>query len=287
MGGISGNSSEAEKIAPNGAGMLLSAENILKTEPGRGARERLAARPAGLANDCETKAGEVEMTQGKAVVVRGEDSPKRARAPGPFDNNGRPSKKREVMVSGAVPQLAEKSFKIEVQQMQTAEGQTQENMTCPGTEKSRMGNSSLSPVGVHSSRPSDISHERMDLSPSLPPDRQDRDHDDAGSGGSCEKLQSSSAGSSGEEADIDSCGGSASGEMATRRAHKGRAAVVCKDGHVTPAVHQHEGDCVVASRLLALWNAAPVVTKQTQAAPKETPVAPTPTQQKTAAPVTC
>lgn len=66
-------------------------------------------------------------------------------------------------------------------------------------------------------------------------------------------------GSSGEEADIDSCsGGSASGEAAARRLHKARAAVVCKDGHVPPQVHHHQADCLVASRLLALWNAVPI-----------------------------
>lgn len=79
-------------------------------------------------------------------------------------------------------------------------------------------------------------------------------NDDASKPGS----SAGSAGSSGEEADIDSCsGGSGSGEGAVRRMHKGRAAVVCKDGHVPPAVHQYEGDCMVASRLLALWNIAP------------------------------
>ncbi|KAI0563573.1 Myb-like DNA-binding protein [Gracilaria domingensis] len=70
--------------------------------------------------------------------------------------------------------------------------------------------------------------------------------------------RSSSAGSSGNEADIDTCsGGSMSGEGASRRFHKGRAAIVCQDGHVPPKIHQHEGDCMVASRLLALWTAAP------------------------------
>lgn len=67
-------------------------------------------------------------------------------------------------------------------------------------------------------------------------------------------------GSSGEEADIDSSsGGSGSGERASRRAHKLRAAVVCKDGHLPPQGQQHEGDCMVASRLLQLWTAVPVV----------------------------
>ena len=85
------------------------------------------------------------------------------------------------------------------------------------------------------------------------------DKDDKGSAGSSAK-QWSLAGSSGEEADIEtSSGGSGSGERASRRLHKTRAAVVCQDGHLPPAVHQHEGDCMVASRLLALWTAAPVV----------------------------
>lgn len=76
----------------------------------------------------------------------------------------------------------------------------------------------------------------------------------------------SSPGSSGEEADIDSCSaGSGSGEGVSRRLHKLRAAIVCKDGHVTPAVHQHQGDCMVASRLLALWNAAPMERKTSSA----------------------
>lgn len=67
-------------------------------------------------------------------------------------------------------------------------------------------------------------------------------------------------GSSGEEADIDSCSaGSCTGEGASRRAHKLRAAVVCKDGHVPPQGQQHEGDCMVASRLLQLWTAVPAV----------------------------
>lgn len=70
-----------------------------------------------------------------------------------------------------------------------------------------------------------------------------------------------SVGSSGEEADVDTCsGGSGTGEHTERRLHKARAAVICKDGHMPAARHQHEGDCVVARKLLALWNAAPVAT---------------------------
>lgn len=67
-------------------------------------------------------------------------------------------------------------------------------------------------------------------------------------------------GSSGEEADIDTCSaGSGIGESASRRAHKLRTAVVCKDGHLPPQGQQHEGDCMVASRLLQLWTAVPAV----------------------------
>lgn len=80
---------------------------------------------------------------------------------------------------------------------------------------------------------------------------------DRGNGASIEKPQSSYAGSSGEEADIDTCSGG-SDEATGRRLHKRRAAVVCQDGHVPPAVDQHEGDCMVASKLLTLWNARPV-----------------------------
>eukprot|EP00178_Gracilaria_changii_P010312 TRINITY_DN29_c0_g1_i1.p1 TRINITY_DN29_c0_g1~~TRINITY_DN29_c0_g1_i1.p1 ORF type:complete len:434 (+),score=44.85 TRINITY_DN29_c0_g1_i1:2370-3671(+) len=75
--------------------------------------------------------------------------------------------------------------------------------------------------------------------------------------------RSSSVDLSGNEADIDTCsGGSTSGEGASRRFHKTRAAVVCQDGHVPPKIHQHEGDCMVASRLLALWTAAASEPKQ-------------------------
>lgn len=84
--------------------------------------------------------------------------------------------------------------------------------------------------------------------------------EDKGDAGSTENPQSSYAGSSGEEADVDTCSGG-SGEAAARRLHKRRAAVVCQDGHVPPAVHQHEGDCIVASKLLALWNATPIAGK--------------------------
>lgn len=70
------------------------------------------------------------------------------------------------------------------------------------------------------------------------------------------KPATSSAGSSGEEADIDTSSGGSS-EFAARKKHKARAEFVCKDGHVPPAVQQHEGDCMVANRLLALWNATP------------------------------
>lgn len=67
-------------------------------------------------------------------------------------------------------------------------------------------------------------------------------------------------GSSGEEADIDTCSaGSGTGESVLRRAHRLRAAVVCKDGHVPPQGQQHEGDCMVASRLLQLWTAVPII----------------------------
>lgn len=125
----------------------------------------------------------------------------------------------------------------------------------------------------------------MEMSPPEPPELQM--DGGTGSGASIEKPRSSSAGSSGEEADIDSSGGSGTGEMAARRLHKGRAAIVCKDGCVPPAVDQHEGDCVVASRLVALWNAAPSVAKRTPTTPRETSAANSATQQKAAAPVTC
>lgn len=73
-------------------------------------------------------------------------------------------------------------------------------------------------------------------------------------------LAKKEPGSSGEEADIDSSsGGSGTGECASRRAHKLRAAIVCKDGHVPPQGPQYEGDCMVASRLLQLWTALPVI----------------------------
>lgn len=73
---------------------------------------------------------------------------------------------------------------------------------------------------------------------------------------------SSIGGSSGEEADFETSS-RGSGEAALRKIHKQRAAVVCQDGHVPPAIHQHEGDCMVASRLMALWNAVPVTRNTT------------------------
>lgn len=84
-------------------------------------------------------------------------------------------------------------------------------------------------------------------------DDMDMDDDDM-------RQTGSEPGSSGEEADIDSCsGGSGTGESASRRAHKLRAAVVCKDGHLPPQGQQYEGDCIVASRLVHLWTIVPVV----------------------------
>ncbi|PXF40765.1 Protein REVEILLE 8 [Gracilariopsis chorda] len=89
--------------------------------------------------------------------------------------------------------------------------------------------------------------------------------------------RSSSAGSSGNEADIDTCSAlSTSGESQCRKFHARRAAVVCQDGHVPPKIQQHEGDCMVASRLLALWIAAPTLPNP---APKDTqPAEGTPVQ---------
>lgn len=112
----------------------------------------------------------------------------------------------------------------------------------------------------------------------------DGDDVDKESAAGIDKLLSSSAGSSGEEADIDSCsGGSGSGETAARRMHKVRAAVMCKDGHVPPAVHQHQGDCMVASRLLALWNAGPMAMAGGTVQRKQTGAG----RAKAAAPVPC
>lgn len=92
--------------------------------------------------------------------------------------------------------------------------------------------------------------------------------EDWGDDGGADKPQSSYAGSSGEEADIDTCSGG-SDEAAARQLHKRRAAVVCQDGHVPPAVDQHEGDCMVASKLLTLWNARPIAGKMIAVVGKE------------------
>lgn len=90
-------------------------------------------------------------------------------------------------------------------------------------------------------------------------------------GGNLER--GSEPGSSGEEADIDSCsGGSGSGECASRRAHKLRAAVVCQDGHLPPQDQQHEGDCMVASRLLQLWTVVPLVRDRQHVGARDAPV---------------
>lgn len=89
----------------------------------------------------------------------------------------------------------------------------------------------------------------------------------------CGERIGSEPGSSGDEADIDSCsGGSGSGECASRRAHKLRAAVVCQDGHVPPQDQQHEGDCMVASRLLQLWTVVPMVTERHNVGAQDTVV---------------
>lgn len=298
LGGTSGNSSEAVEPARNGVGMLLSAEKMLKTEQRSGKNNVMSgAKVSTLQRDGEGRGGKDAVGREKSGGVAGEDvrrpiSRKRARAPDSLEKNGaetskqvHASKKRELNVSERLAHQVRASVDIGEEQ-KPVEAEPTDKTTGQENENMWVENSNMNPVGGYSAMPVHPPSGRMEVSPPLSPLRPNKG--DGGSGGSTEKLQNSPAGSSGEEADIDSCsGGSSSGEMATRKAHKGRTAVVCKDGHVPPAGHQHEGDCMVASRLLALWNAAPVVTKRVQVAAKESLAAPAPTQQNAAPPVTC
>lgn len=278
LGGMSGNSSDADKVVPNFVGALLSAENILKTEqPSGNGNQMSTSQVSTLPCHREVKRVEEAVVRGKSVLVAGEDvrspiSRKRARAPESLERDeaeasehDHAAKKREMNVSETISHQVRATIDVREDQKP---GEAERTYKTIGVENEKMR------------------IERMEVSPPVPADLSDKG--DGGSRESSEKLQSSSAGSSGEEADIDSCsGGSGNNETGTRKAHKGRAAVVCKDGHVPPAVHQHEGDCMVASRLLALWNATPVVTKRPQVAPKESRAAPASNRQNSAPPVTC